>query len=70
MYKPALLDKPQVLLINKMDTTSADRLLRECTQMLDNIPSESLRRRPFARNLPSAVCSLDPRDSQTNQSLY
>ncbi|KAF6018914.1 hypothetical protein EB796_022799 [Bugula neritina] len=47
MYKPELLDKPQVLLINKMDTECFNEkyeetlnLLKNCRESMDSIPEE------------------------------
>ena len=37
MYKPTLLDKPQILLINKMDTDDSDEKLEKTLTQLNDI---------------------------------
>lgn len=40
MYKPALLDKPQVLLINKMDSDGAKPLYEEAVERIQSAESK------------------------------
>ena len=42
MYKPTLLDKPQVLVINKMDTPNAEEKYKITIDMLNNMQGEFL----------------------------
>ena len=41
MYKPTLLDKPQILLINKMDTDDSDEKLEKTLTQLNDIEGET-----------------------------
>ena len=41
MYKPTLLDKPQILLINKMDTDDSDEKLEKTLTQLNDIEGKA-----------------------------